>query len=54
MNKILIQNVAQAQQKSKFNTDLKMHNKNRIRDNESIKENKGAQYKNKPFKRCCD
>lgn len=54
MNKILIQNVAQAQQKSKFKYELKMHDKIELGDNETIKENKGSQYKNKPFKRCCD
>ena len=54
MNKILIQNVAQAQQKSKFKYELKMHDKIELGDNETIKENKGSQYKNKPFKRCSD
>lgn len=54
MNKILIQNVAQAKQLSKHKYELKMHDKIELGDNESIKDNKGSQYKNKPFKRCCD
>ena len=54
MSKILRTNVAQAVQKDKYKYELKMHKDIELGDNETIKEDKGSQFKGKKFKRCCD